>query len=69
MSTYAAAAIAVSRPWSFAQTSHLLNARIVVTIGLNVYFPLLPAPPPLQGQAVRVQYLDAVAPASLEPHN
>jgi len=36
---------------------------------LNVYFPLLPAPLLLQAQAVRLQYLDAGAPASLEPHN
>jgi hypothetical protein len=69
MSICAAAANAVSRPWFFAQMSHLLNAHIVVTIGLNVYFPLLPAPVLLQGQAMRLQYLDAGAPASLEPHN
>ena len=69
MSIFAAAAIAVSRPWFFVQTSHPLNALIVVSIGLNVYFPLLPAPTLLQGQAMRVQCLDAVAPAFLEPRN
>ena len=69
MSIFAAAVIAVSRPWFFAQTSHLLNAPIVVTIRWNVYFPLLPAPPLLGGRAMRLQHLDVVAPASLEPHN
>jgi hypothetical protein len=49
--------------------SPLLNAHTVVTKGLNVCFPLLPAPPLLEGQAVMRPYLDVVAPASLEPHN
>jgi hypothetical protein len=69
MSIIAAAAIAVSRRWFCAQTSPLLNAHTVVTNGLNVCFPLLPAPPLLEGQAVMRQYRDVVAPVSLEPHN
>jgi len=69
MSIIAVAVISVSKPWFYAQTSRLLNAHIVVTMEWNVYFPPLPAPPLLEGQAVRLQYLDAVAPASLELHN
>jgi hypothetical protein len=69
MSMFAAAVIAVSRPWFFARTSHLLNAHIVVTIGWNACFPPLPAQPLLEDQALRLQHLDAVAPAFLELHN
>ena len=69
MNIIAAAAKTVSRPWFCAQTSLLLIVRTVATNGLNVYFPLLPAPPLLESQAVMHQYLVVVAPASLEPHN
>ena len=69
MNIIAAAAKTVSRPWFCAQTSLLLNVHTAVTNGLNVYFPLLPAPPLLESQAVMHQYLVVVAPASLEPHN
>lgn len=69
MSISAAVAISVSKPWFFVQTSHLLNARTVALRVQNVCFPLLPAPLLLAGRAVRLQHLDAVAPASLEPPN
>ena len=69
MNIIAAAAKAVSRPWFCAQTSLLHNVHTVATNGLNVYFPLLPVPPLLEGQVVMHQYLVVVAPASLEPHD
>lgn len=69
MSTTAAVVIAVSRPWFFAQTIHLLNAHTVAPIRWNVCFPPLPAPVLLASRAKRPQYLDAAAQVFLEPPN
>ena len=69
MSIAASAVIGVSRPWFFDQTNHLLSAHTVALRMQNVCFPLLPALVLLKGRAVRLQHLDAVAPASLEPPN
>ncbi len=69
MNICAAVVINVSKPWFFGQMSQHLHAHTVGLRVLNVCSPLLPAPPLLEGRAVRLQQRDAVAAAFLELPN